>query len=81
MSYGDIGSYSLARVTGGDVKAELEMTDLVALEAILREVAPDLYNKFKRDARKVGVPARNDVRKAFAAVGAGGPLGPRKPST
>lgn len=78
FSYGDIGSYSLARVTGGEVKAELEMTDLVALERTLRDVAPDLFNKFKRDARKVGVPARNDVRKAFAAVGAGGPLGKRK---
>lgn len=77
-SYIDIGSFKLARVTGGDGKAELEMTDLAALERVLREVAPDLFNKLKRDARKLGTPARNDVRKAFAAVGAGGPLGPRK---
>lgn len=80
LSYSDIGSFSLARVTGGDVKAEIEMTDLVALEAILKQTAPDLYNRFKREARKVGIPARNDVRKAFAKVGAGGPLGPRKPN-
>lgn len=78
FSYGDIGSFSLARVLGGDVKAEIEMTDLVALERTLQTVAPDLFNKFKRDARKVGVPARNSVRKAFADVGAAGPLGPRK---
>ena len=78
LAYGDIGSFSLARVTQGEVKAELEMTDLVALERTLRTVAPDLFNKFKRDARKVGVPARNDVRKAFARAGAGGPLGKRK---
>lgn len=78
LGYGDIGNFSLARVTGGDVKAEIEMTDVVALERTLRTVAPDLFNKFKRDARKIGVPARNDVRKAFAAAGAGGPLGKRK---
>jgi hypothetical protein len=78
MSYSDIGSFSLARVTQGDVKASLEMTDLVALERTLREVAPDLFNQFKKDARKIGVPARNDVRKAFARAGAGGPLGRRK---
>ena len=77
-SYVDIGSFKLARVFGGDSKAEIEMTDLAALEKVLREVAPDLFNKLKRDARKLGTPARNDVRKAFAAVGAGGPLGPRK---
>lgn len=78
MSYGDIGNFSMARVVGGESKAELEMTDLVALERTLKEVAPDLFNKYKRDARKVGVPARNDVRKAFASVGSGGPLGKRK---
>jgi hypothetical protein len=78
LSYSDIGSFNLARVLSGDDKAELEMTDFAALESVLKEVAPDLFNKFKRDARKVGVPARNDVRKAFASAGSGGPLGPRK---
>ena len=78
FSYSDIGNFNLARVISGDDKAELEMTDFAALERVLKEVAPDLFNKFKRDARKVGVPARNDVRKAFASAGARGPLGPRK---
>jgi hypothetical protein len=80
LGYADIGSYSLARVLGGETKAEIEMTDFVALEAILKDLGADIYNKFKRDARKVGIPARNDVRKAFQKVGPQGPLGPRKPN-
>ena len=78
VGYGAVGDFNLAKITQGDAKAEIELTDLVALERELRTVAPDLYNKFKRDARRIGTPARNDVRKAFLAAGASGPLGPRK---
>lgn len=78
FGYSQVGDFNLAKITRGDTKAEIELTDLVALERELRTVAPDLYNKFKRDARRIGTPARDSVRKAFLNVGASGPLGPRK---
>jgi hypothetical protein len=80
-SYGDVGSYDLARVLGTNGnKGSIEMTDMAALERKLKEVAPELFLKLKREARKIGVPARNDIRDAFSLVGPGGPLGPRKPN-
>lgn len=78
-SYGDVGSYSLTSVLGGaGGKSSMEMTDMAALERKLKEVAPDIFLKLKREARKIGIPARNDIRDAFSLVGPGGPLGPRK---
>ena len=78
-SYGQVGNFNLASVTGSSgSKAELELTDLAALERMLKLAAPDIFLKMKRDARKIGTPARNDVRDAFSKIGPGGPLGPRK---
>ena len=78
-SYGDVGSYDLARVLGTNGnKGSIEMTDMAALERKLKEVAPDIFLKLKREARKIGIPARNEIRDAFSKVGPGGPLGPRK---
>ena len=78
-SYGDVGSYNLARSLGdNESKASIEMTDMAALERTLKQIALDLFLKMKREARKIGTPARNDIRDAFSKVGPGGPLGPRK---
>jgi hypothetical protein len=78
-SYGDVGSYDLARVLGTNGnKGSIEMTDMAALERRLKEVAPEIFLKLKKEARKIGVPARNDIRDAFSKVGPGGPLGPRR---
>lgn len=77
-SYANIGSFDLARVLGSGEKAQLELTDLAALERELRKVAPDLFTKMKQRSRAVGVPARNEIRDSFSRVGPNGPFGKRK---
>jgi len=78
-SYGNVGNFNLASVSGtNSSKAEFELTDFAALERQLKLIAPDIYLKMKRDARKIGTPARNEVRDAFSKIGPGGPLGRRK---
>lgn len=77
-SYADVGNADLLRVFNQKGEAAVEMTDLAAMERQLRQFAPDLYNNFKAKARKMGVPARNDIRDAFSKVGPRGPFGPRK---
>jgi hypothetical protein len=78
QSYADVGNYRLASLWTEKGDARIELTNLAALERELRKVAPDLFTKFKRDARKIGIPARNEIRDAFSRVGPGGPFGPRK---
>tara|TARA_R110000803_G_scaffold8370_1_gene26872 strand:+ start:42 stop:845 length:804 start_codon:yes stop_codon:yes gene_type:complete len=59
-----------------ETKSGLNLRDLQALEKALRELEPRLLNKFKRDAKKLGEPAKKDVVKAFRAIPRNGPLGP-----
>jgi hypothetical protein len=61
-----------------DKKAVVELADLKALEDALKDVGPSFHRKFKRDAKKVGEPTRDAVRKAFRQIGYMGPLGPAK---
>ena len=61
-----------------ETKSGLNLRDLQALEKALRDIEPKLLNKFKSDAKRLGVPARDDVLKAFRAVPRTGPLGGRK---
>ena len=69
---GTLGNFNMALL---DQNNSVEITNLAALEAQLKEFGPKVFNDFKRDARKLGTPARNSVRKAFSDVGAGGPFG------
>lgn len=59
-----------------DNKAVVELADLRALEEALKDVGPNFHRKFKRDARKVGEPARDAVRQTFRGISYFGPLGP-----
>jgi hypothetical protein len=61
-----------------DRKAVLELADLKSLEETLKDIGPEFHRKFKRDAKKLGEPARDAVRKSFRAIGYMGPLGPPK---
>ena len=61
-----------------ETKSGLNLRDLQALEKALRDIEPKLLNKFKSDAKRLGVPARDDVLKAFRAVPRTGPLGGKK---
>jgi hypothetical protein len=71
-----IGNFNnLMDVGISDRKAVVELADLKALEEALKDVGPNFHRKFKRDAKKVGEPARDAVRKTFRTVGAAGPLG------
>lgn len=56
-------------------KAVIQFTDLKDLEKQLREFAPDTLRKFRKDARKIGNPARDALRGIFRSVGTAGPLG------
>ncbi len=75
---GTLGNFNLAQM---DPKNSIEVTNLLALEAQLKEFGPKAFNKFKKDARKIGEPARKEVRDAFQRVGPWGPLGmPKRPN-
>lgn len=53
----------------------VEVTNLIQLERQLKELGPQLFNKFKAQGRKIGTPARNEVRDAFSKIGPTGPFG------
>jgi hypothetical protein len=77
----NIGTFSLVRdLNINDAKAIVELPNLKALEAMLKETGPTALRDFKRKARRIGTPARNEIRKTFREVGIFGPLGaPRRP--
>lgn len=63
-----------------ETKSGLELRDLQHLQKTLNDIEPKLFNDFKRNAKKLGEPAKKDVRKAFMSVDKTGPLGPiRRP--
>jgi hypothetical protein len=71
---------ALAELNKSDSKASLSFTDFKALEKQLKEFGPDSIKKFRRDARKVGNPARDALRSVFRSVGIAGPLRrPKRP--
>lgn len=61
-----------------DTKAGIELKDLKHLEKTLRDVAPELFNEFKRDAAKIGRPAVNEMRRTFRKIDSRGPLADRR---
>lgn len=63
-----------------NLAGSIEITDLQDLQKQLRQVAPELYYKFRRDIKRVGVPARDAVRDKFRGINLNGPLGaPKRP--
>jgi hypothetical protein len=63
-----------------NLAASVDLSDLKDLEKQLREVSPALYHKFRRDQKKLGVPAKDAVQKTFRNVNVNGPLkGPKRP--
>ncbi len=71
-----IGSFNaLAELNESNSKATVDLANLKALEQQLKEFGPDALKKFKRNARKVGTPARDALRSVFRSVGIAGPLG------
>lgn len=77
----DIGDFrSLQVQIASNMAASVSIGDLKDLEKQLREVSPALYQKFRRDIKRVGIPARDAVRKTFRSVNQFGPLGaPKRP--
>lgn len=74
-----IGSMNALRDLGlTDAKAVVELPDLKALEMELKKFGPKMLTDFKRQAKNVGNPARDSVRKAFREVNSAGPLGAPK---
>jgi len=71
-----IGSFNALReLNASETKATVSLPDLKALEEQLKEFGPSALRKFKRDARKLGKPAQDELRRAFRRVGISGPLG------
>jgi hypothetical protein len=72
----NIGDFrNLQAQMASNLAASVEINDLKDLEKQLREVAPALYHKFRRDQKKLGEPARDAVRQTFRNVNKAGPLG------
>lgn len=59
---------------GRNGKMQVELADLKHLEKTMREVAPEMFGQFKRDARKVGKPAVNEMRRTFRKINSRGPI-------
>ena len=63
----------------GNAKSGIEFKDLANLQKVLRDLDPTLFAKFKKDATKLGSPARDAVKKEFRRFRVG-PLGaPKRP--
>ncbi len=74
-----IGDYNALKELGlQDSKAVVVLSDLKSLEKALNELGPEALKKFKKDARQLGTPARDELRRVFRSVGIHGPLGAPK---
>lgn len=83
------GGFAATMVKGGQPAGNLDMqmlandratitvSNLDELRREMRQVAPDMYKEFKRDATKLGRPFRDDVKKTLRKIQSP-PLGPRK---
>lgn len=76
-SGGTLANFNAAQLMGDKNGPTVELTNLIVLEQQLKEFGPEVFNKFKRDARKLGTPARDEVRDAFSRIGPTGPFGRR----
>jgi len=61
-----------------ETKGGLDIKDLQHLQKMINTFEPELFSKFKKDAKKLGDPARKAVDSAFKKVNSSGPLGPIK---
>lgn len=59
-----------------ETKGGINIKDLQNLQKMISTFEPELFNKFKKDAAKLGNPAKNKVNKAFRDISKSGPLGP-----
>lgn len=77
----NIGDFRRLQVQmASNLAASLEINDLKDLEKQMREIAPAMYHKFRRDQRKLGEPAKDAVQRTFKNVNQNGPLkGPKRP--
>lgn len=75
------GDYNQVRDLGlGNSKAVVELPDLIKMSETLKELGPDAFKEFKRDARKLGRPAQGALRRSYSQIGIHGPLGsPKRP--
>lgn len=72
----NIGNFNATKDLGfSNNKAVVELRNLKQLEKALREASPKMLRDFRRDARKLGDPAKKAIRQAFADAGQHGPLG------
>lgn len=62
-----------------DTKSGIEFKDLANLQKVLRDLDPTLFSKFKKDATKLGNPARDAVRKEFRRFKVGPRGAPSRP--
>lgn len=75
----NIGTFSLLRdIDITDRKAVVELPNLKALEAILKETGPKALRDFKTNARQIGKPAQRALISVYKSVGVMGPLGAPK---
>ena len=71
----NIGDFRRLQVQmASNLAASLEINDLKDLEKQMREIAPAMYHKFRRDQRKLGEPAKDAVQRTFKNVNQNGPL-------
>lgn len=75
QSRSGLANFNAATLMQGRDNPTVEVTNLLQLERELKELGPKLFKDFKRDARKLGTPARNEVRDAFSRIGPTGPFG------
>jgi hypothetical protein len=76
---GNIGSFRAVQDLGlSDSKAVVELSDLVTMSRILKELGPDAFKNFKKKQRNLGKPAQRELRQAFGRIGIHGPLGAPK---
>lgn len=78
---GNIGSFNAVQDLGlSDAKAVVELSDLVDMSRVLKELGPKAFNNFKKRQRDLGKPAQRELRQAFGRIGIHGPLGsPKRP--
>lgn len=73
LTIGDFNNVFVSDLKNGT--AYVDVADLIALENALKNVGPEFQAKFRRDAAKVGKPARDEIQKVFKQIGNDGPLG------
>lgn len=73
LTIGDFNNVFVSHLKNGT--AYVDIADLIALENALKEVGPEFLKKFRRDAAKLGNPARDEIQRTFREINTQGPLG------